>query len=65
LGNILKVDHYPNREIDLDVSLAPIGKDGKEIEWVGRGWQGVIEYAEALGLTANHIGLLYRRELWK
>ena len=38
------------------VSLAPIGRDGKEIEWVGRGWQGVIEYAEALGLTANHIG---------
>ena len=38
------------------VSLAPIGRDGKEIEWVGRGWQGVIEYAEALGLTSNHIG---------
>ena len=39
-----------------NISLAPIGKDGKEIEWYGRGWIGVIEYANSLGIDYTMIG---------
>lgn len=40
----------------LNATLVPIGKDGKEIEWYGRGWDGVVEYAKALGLNYTHVG---------
>jgi len=40
------------------VSLVPTGKDGKEIEWYGRSWAGVIDYAKALGLKYTDVGSL-------
>lgn len=39
-----------------NVVLTPIGKDGKEIEWYGRGWKGVIDYAAALGIDYTIVG---------
>ena len=39
-------------------SLVPIGKDGEEIEWYGRSWAGVIEYAKSLGLKYTDLGAL-------
>jgi hypothetical protein len=40
------------------VSLVPTGKDGKEVEWYGRSWAGVIDYAKALGLKYTDVGSL-------
>jgi hypothetical protein len=46
----------PKARGKLNATLVPIGKDGKEIEWYGRGWDGVIKYAKALGLNYTHVG---------
>ena len=40
------------------ISLVPTGKDGQEIEWYGRSWAGVIDYAKALGLKYTDVGSL-------
>jgi len=40
------------------ISLVPTRKDGKEIEWYGRSWAGVIDYAKALGLKYTDVGSL-------
>ena len=40
------------------ISLIPTGKDGQEIEWYGRSWAGVIDYAKALGLKYTDVGSL-------
>tara|TARA_Y100000294_G_C8465596_1_gene300493 strand:- start:171 stop:824 length:654 start_codon:yes stop_codon:yes gene_type:complete len=38
------------------ISLAPVGKDGNEVEWYGYGWPGVINYATALGIDYTQVG---------
>ena len=38
------------------VSLAPVDKDGNEVEWYGYGWPGIIRYAEALGVDYTQVG---------
>ena len=40
------------------ISLVPTGKNGQEIEWYGRSWAGVIDYAKALGLKYTDVGSL-------
>ena len=40
------------------ISLTPTGKDGKELEWYGHSWAGVIAYAKALGLKYTDVGSL-------
>ncbi|MCH1559051.1 MAG: hypothetical protein L7T23_02745 [Alphaproteobacteria bacterium] len=45
-------------KVKKNISLIPVGKDGKEIEWYGRSWAGVIDYAKALGLKYTDVGSL-------
>ena len=46
-------DRIPNLD---KISLVPVGKNGKEFEWFGKGWEGVIEYATALGIDYVTVG---------
>tara|TARA_S200002703_G_scaffold1250_2_gene2159 strand:+ start:202 stop:870 length:669 start_codon:yes stop_codon:yes gene_type:complete len=44
------------KNLSNGISLAPVDKDGNDIEWVGYGWPGIVKYAEALGVNYTVIG---------